>query len=55
MLREAKGAAGAMGRVMPLDIQLQAAKLVKNDDDELREDEDPDFSGGLSQIHFAAG
>lgn len=42
MLREAKGAAGAMGRVMPLDIQLQAAKLVKNDDDELQEDEDPD-------------
>jgi hypothetical protein len=42
MLREAKGAAGAMGRVMPLDIQLQAAKLVKNDDDELHEDEDPD-------------
>jgi len=42
MLRETKAAAAAMGRVMPLDIQLQAAKLVKADDDELAEDEDPD-------------
>jgi hypothetical protein len=42
MLRETKAAAAAMGRVMPLDIQLQAAKLVKADDDELTEDEDPD-------------
>lgn len=41
MLREAKGTAGAMGRVMPLDIQLQAARLVKNDDDKLQEDEAP--------------
>jgi hypothetical protein len=36
MLRETKAA--AMGRVMPLDIQLQAAKLVKADDDELQEE-----------------
>lgn len=42
MLREAKGVAGAMGRVMPLDIQLQAAKTVKADEDDLQEDEDPD-------------
>lgn len=42
MLRETKAAAAAMGRVMPLDIQLQAAKLVKADEDELQEDEDPD-------------
>ena len=42
MLRETKAAAAAMGRVMPLDIQLQAAKIVRADEDELTEDEDPD-------------
>ena len=50
MLRETKAAAAAMGRVMPLDIQLQAAKLVKNDDDDLQEDEDPD-----EEVRDAAG
>jgi hypothetical protein len=42
MLRETKAAAAAMGHVMPLDIQLQAAKVVRADEEELTEDEDPD-------------
>lgn len=42
MLREVKGAAGAMGRVMPMDVLLAALKKLKADEDDLQEDEDPD-------------
>ena len=42
MLREVKGAATAMGRVMPLDVMLAAARKLRDDDDDLEEDEDPD-------------
>jgi len=40
MLREVKGAAGAMGRVMPMDVLLAAMRKLKDDEDELDEDED---------------
>jgi hypothetical protein len=42
MLREVKGAAGAMGRVMPMDVILAAANKLRDDDEELDEDADPD-------------
>jgi hypothetical protein len=42
MLREVKGAVGAMGRVMPMDVLLTAVKKLKEDDDELADDADPD-------------
>lgn len=42
MLREVKGAAGAMGRVMPMDVLLAAMRKLKDDEDELEEDEDAD-------------
>ena len=40
MLREVKGAASAIGRVMPMDVVLEAAKEVRGDEDELDEDAD---------------
>ena len=42
MLREVKGAAGAMGRVMPMDVLLAAMRKLKDDDEELDEDADAD-------------
>ncbi len=42
MLREVKAAAGAMGRVMPMDVLLAAMRKLKNDEDELEEDADAD-------------
>jgi len=42
MLREVKGAAGAMGRVMPMDVLLAAMRKLKDDEDELEEDADAD-------------
>lgn len=47
MLREVKSAAGAIGRVMPMDVVLEAVRKVKDAEDELAEDElaedeDPD-------------
>jgi hypothetical protein len=42
MLREIKGVVGAAGKVMPLDVVLLAARKVKDDDQELGEDEDPE-------------
>ena len=42
MLREVKGAAGAMGRVMPMDVLLAAMRKLKDDEDDLDEDADAD-------------
>lgn len=42
MLREVKGVVGAAGKVMPMDVLLLAARKLKNDDQELAEDEDPE-------------
>lgn len=42
MLREVRAAAGAIGRVMPMDAILEAARQLKADDDELDEDTSPD-------------
>ncbi|TMQ11947.1 MAG: hypothetical protein E6J90_32995 [Deltaproteobacteria bacterium] len=42
MLREVKGAAAAMARVMPLDVMLAAARKLKDDENDLEEDIDPD-------------
>lgn len=40
-LREVKGAAAAMGRVMPMEVLLAATRKLKADEDDLHEDEDP--------------
>lgn len=42
MMREIKGVVAAAGKVMPMDVLLLAARKLKNDDQELAEDEDPE-------------
>ena len=42
MLRETRGVASSMGRVMPLDLLLAAARKLKDDEDDLDEDADAD-------------
>jgi hypothetical protein len=42
MLREIRSVVAAAGKVMPMDVLLLASRKLKQDDQELTEDEDPE-------------
>jgi len=52
MLREVKGAAGAMGRVMPMDVLLAAMRKLKDDEEDL--DEDADAEEEVREVNGAS-
>lgn len=54
MLREVKGAAGAMGRVMPMDVLLAAMRKLKDDEDGLDEDADADADEEVREVDGAS-